>query len=212
VDETIYVDLETAENNGDFLVIPFTNFQNTSGHLINGFIIEPKNVDFRHVMESKYKAILRPNLNQVLIYTPAIPFAFLHEAKLVYAKQLHHNQLCERGKDGREIFKHAMLGDDERQIKCIILQFPEEFELTCEFSSKENKSYGDIQPVVTPITSVYKVAGKERKMTDVFLQWTVHKLEDEPRVAVYSEEANDVNDAAAQLASRLAGMDFGEDM
>jgi hypothetical protein len=209
VDDTIFVDLETAENNGDFLVIPFTNFQNTSGHLINGFIIEPKNVDFYHVMESKYKASLRPNLNQVLIYTPAMPFAFLHEAKRVYAKQLEHKQLCECGKDGHEIFEHAMLSDDERQIKCIILQFPEEFELTCEFSSKEKKSFGDIQPVVTPITSVYMVAGKERKMTYVFLQWTVHKLEDEPWVAVYSEKANDVNNVAAQLTSLLlASMDF----
>jgi hypothetical protein len=51
------------------------------------------------------------------------------------------------------------------------------------------------------------MAGNVLSMTDVFLQWTLHKIEEVPREAVRKDE-DVTNDAATQLEARLAGMTF----
>jgi hypothetical protein len=52
-----------------------------------------------------------------------------------------------------------------------------------------------------PIHSISKIEGKYCPFTDIFLQWKVYLLEDTAEEAV-------VNDAAAQLAECLAGMEM----
>jgi hypothetical protein len=209
VDETIIVDLDQAENNGDFLVIPFSNYTTFRGHLLNGFLIECKHVDMRQIMvpDSKFKAFLLPSLNEVMILTPGMSFPFLSLAAELYEKQKGYEILCEPTRLGREVVKNGILDDNERQVKSIILKFPEGYQLTTEFVSKDSIAYGEIPLEITPIQSVSKIHGKDRPFTDIFLQWKVHQLEDTPRVSVRAEETV-VNDAAAQLAERLSGMEM----
>ena len=207
VDDTIFVDLEHPENHGDFLVIPFSDYVDKKGHLIDGFIIEVKHADIRQIADNKYKAILRASLNEVVIYSPSISYPFLELSDDLYKHQGRLQVLCERGKLGRKVAKNSIINDDERQVKSLLLRFPEGYELTTEYTSKDSSAYGDISLEITPIQSEYQMGGRKLQMTDVFVQWTVHKLEDVPRIAVRVIEPV-MDDAATQLAARLSGMNF----
>jgi hypothetical protein len=69
--------------------------------------------------------------------------------------------------------------------------------------------YGEFPFESTPIQLEFKLheGGKVQKMTDVFMQWTLHKIEAVPRVAARSDP-DSVNDTGAQLAARLSGIEF----
>jgi hypothetical protein len=207
-DHVIHVDLEHPETNSDFLVMPISDYVDTKkGHLIDGFIIEPKHVDIRDIMDNRYKAFLLPSLHEVMILSPAVSHPFLHLAENLYKRQKDLNLFCERGAQGREVAKNAILSDEDRQVKSTLLVFPVGFQLTTEYTSKDSKTFGEIPFEITPVQSEYMMGTKKIPMTDVFLQWTLHKLEEVPRVALRLDETV-TNDAAAQLEARLAGMTF----
>jgi hypothetical protein len=52
------------------------------------------------------------------------------------------------------------------------------------------------------------MAGKVLSMTDVFLQWTLHKIEEVPRWEAVRKDEDVTNDAATQLEARLAVLAF----
>jgi hypothetical protein len=209
VDKVLTVDLEHPEDNGEVLVMPFTNHVNYLGNLVNGFIIEPKHVDIREICgkQNQFKAFLMPSRHEVMLLTPSVSRPFLESSKQLYEKQEEFHVFSSVAKEGREVVKNSILADANRQVRCIILKFPEEMQLTTEFASDDKRAHGVIPMQIFAIESEYMMGATKCSANDIFLQWVVHILEDVPRVAVFSEDSV-TNDAAAQLAARLSGMKF----
>ena len=206
-DQVIRVNLEYPKTNSDFLVMPLSDYvDKKKGHLIDGFMIGPKHVDICDIMNNRFKACLLPSFHGVMILSPAVLYPFLHLAADLYKRQKDLSLLCEHGAQGREVVKNAILIDKDRQVKSTLLTFPVGFQLTTEYTS-DGKTFGEIPFEITPVQSQYKMGDKDIAMTDVFLQWTLHKLEEVLRVAVCLDETV-TNDAATQLQDRLAGMKF----
>jgi hypothetical protein len=62
------------------------------------------------------------------------------------------NLFCERGAQGREVAKNAILGDEDHQVKSTLV-FPVGFQLTTEHASKDSKTFGEIPFEITPVQS-----------------------------------------------------------
>jgi hypothetical protein len=116
VDKTIIADLDQGENNGDFFVIPFSNYTTFRGHLLNGFLMECNHVDMRQIMvpNSKFKAFLLPSLNEVMTLTPGMSFPFLSLAGKLYEKQKGYKILCEPTQLGWEVVNSGILDDNKQ--------------------------------------------------------------------------------------------------
>jgi hypothetical protein len=205
----IPVDTVKPENNGGVMVLPFSDVEianvEIGTFLLNGVALE-KHVDIRDLSSNKYKAFLVSD-HEVLLVEPAVPFPFLHLSEKVYEKQEAHGLYCDRAQQGREVVKNAILHDKGRQTKRIMLVFPDEYPLTMEHTSRDNKKTGEIPFELIPIQSEYTVGGMVHKITDVFMQWKLHYIEETPRFTKSADNSAEIDDAEAQLTARLGGMD-----
>ena len=181
VHEVINIDLKYPEQNDQFFVVPFTDIEK-DGVLQNGYEIMIMDGSLQDFLHDKYK-VWKIRSNELLISMPSAPYHYLKELSEFYKElkkvpgiHYRHAQL------GHDMAHNAIINDDTRHLKHVLLHFPDEVvlncwnyadsegELTCEWCSYETAFQVDGYPFTREHDVLFWRIGVEEESSCVILK------------------------------------------
>jgi hypothetical protein len=194
------VDIFHPERNREVKVVPFENAEK-DGILHNGFDLIMEG-DLRDMMADKYTAKL-VNDNEILITMPSTSYWWLKEPELYFKQCENFKILCPRAREAHDVSRNDILADEERQIRQLILRFPDSVILSNRHYSPLS-TYNDLEFEVVPFTSKFVLLGKEFTTTVATILWKIAVFEGKKRVVIAQGDKGKKGEA--KLAQRFAGM------
>ena len=152
------------------------------GRLYNGFEIKMIG-DVRDVVAKKYKAYVVDD-HSVLIETPSVPHAFLHDGKVFdqIAYDLDkYNRACHMQ---HEVMRNGVMDSSKvRSKKFLMLKFPTSFRLSNDFFwDQKSKDKHAIGMHWIPYTNQFDVKDEQFEEAHAAISWVVTIDEDDDRV------------------------------
>jgi hypothetical protein len=194
------VDTKRPENNRGIGVFEFTDLEK-DGHLYNGYQITMEG-DIRDFMADHYKAQLVGN-NSILLRLPALSYSFLHDQEEYEKRAKSSDLFCPTTEEAHQAARKRIERDDSRRERLVLLEFPENLELSNKpFSPDSTSTDGEIDFDLLPITINVLVGEKELPMTITRISWKVSVAEKERRPAKKdAPEGASQTKGAAKLAN-----------
>jgi hypothetical protein len=200
--EVIEVDIVHPECNREVRVVEFRDVEK-DGVLHNGYEIAMEG-DLRDLTSDKYKAQLVGE-NEILITMPSVSHYWLHAPKDYFEKVEAFNIDCPRTKEAHDVARNAILDDEDRQTKLLLLRFPENIALSNNHYSPTAIDF-ELDSEVVPFESSFKVANKQFKTTTTAIYWKIAIIEEKKRVVKAIDDKGKKGEA--KLAQRFASMSF----
>jgi hypothetical protein len=204
--DVIEVDINCPERNREVKVVQFRDAE-IDGILHNGFEIIMEG-DLRDLMLDKYSAKLVSD-NEILISMPSASHYWLHEPELYFNKCKAFNIHCPRAREAHDVARNDILADEERQIRSLLLRFPENTILSNRHYSPKTTD-NDLEFEVVPFQTTFVLLGKQFTTTVATIVWKIAVFEEKRRVVV--AQSSKGKKGEAKLASRFASMSVGVDM
>ena len=183
------------------MVVPFTDVEK-DGVLHNGFdiVVQGEIADF---VKGRFKAKKLTD-NEVLVEMPSASNSYLNHLDNFFENLKRFRIHCNRAQLGHEVARNAILDDDARMTKRLVLRFPEYIILSAH---QYTDSTGNLSCELIPCQSEF--FWQERTITQVhdYILWKVAIQEEEPRVVKcpVADESEGVAKLAAHLGSMFPG-------
>ena len=180
------------------MLVPFTD-KEKDGVLHNGFdiVVHGEIADF---VKGRYKAKKLTD-NEVLVEMPSASNSYLNHFNVFFENLKQFRIHCKRAQLGHEVAQNAILDDDARMIKRLVLRFPEYIILSAH---QYTDSTGNLSCELIPCQSEFFWQETTISRTYDYIYWKVAIQEEEPRVV--KRPVGDESEGVAKLAARLGSM------
>lgn len=193
--------MNRPERNHEVVIVKFTDVA-MGGVLHNGFDIMIHSVDMRDYLADKCKLEI-VSKNEMLLTMPAMNLWNLEEFENFFTYQKNADRLCQRTKQGHDVFRNAMQANKERLKKYLLLRFPSNLSLSTRHYSDHKMELSC--KIVPTLDFSFTWKGNNISQKANILYWKVSVEEESERV-VEKVNASTETKGEKELAQLLASM------
>lgn len=150
------------------------------GVLHDGFQIMLEG-DMRDYIADKYVAWVISD-NEILLKIPSVGLSYINDFDLFFDEQKRWKTFCPRLQEGHNVARNAISDDEDRQVKKLLLRFPDDIVLADRFYFEDGSPDGELHVDVVQYDSTHIWNGITFPNTKYIVYWKVAIKEDSDRV------------------------------